>query len=96
MGAMQRAVVPRVVVHGDVLRALMAKHGMSSAGLGMRAGLSPACIRMLCSGQRAQTKTVTAQRIADALGEPLRTFASPLPVLSATPRTGGTRIEESA
>lgn len=82
--------VPRAVIHGDVLRALMAKHGMSSAGLAMRASVSPALIRMFTNGYRTSTKTLTADRIADALGEPMSTFAT------ALPRAGGTQTRESA
>lgn len=86
---MGRAVQPRVRVHGPTLGALMLKHGMTPAGLALRAGVSAPFIRMLRGGQRPTTKAVTAQRIADALGEPVRTFATPLPL-------GRNNTEESA
>ena len=86
---MGRPLMPRVTIHGPTLGALMLKHEMSPAGLAMRAGVSAPFIRMLRAGQRKTTKAVTAQRIADALGEPVRAFATPLPL-------GGAQTEESA
>lgn len=77
---MGRTVMPRVRIHGPTLGALMLKHGMSPDGLGLRAGVSAPLIRMMRGGQRPTTKAVTAQRIADALGEPVRAFATPLPL----------------
>lgn len=85
----RRSTIPRVSIHGPTLGALMLKHGMSPAGLAMRAGVSAPLVRMLRAGQRKSTKAVTAQRIADALGEPVRAFATPLPL-------GGHTTEESA
>lgn len=67
----------RAEIHGDVLTALMRKHGISASMLARRTDVSAAYIRMLCNGQRGSTKTVTAQQIATALGEPVRSFASP-------------------
>lgn len=55
----------------------MAKHGVSAEGLGRRAGLSGAAVRMFRNGQRKTTYARTAQRLADALGEPVRAFATP-------------------
>lgn len=81
--------VRRVSVHGEVLRALMHKHGMSSSGLAKRVGVSPALIRMLTTGRRTSTKFVTAQRIATAMGEPMSTFAT-------APPQGRNDLEESA
>lgn len=70
----------------------MVKHDMTPAGLALRAGVSAPLIRMLRGGQRKSTRAVTAQRIADALGEPVRAFATPL----SLEKQGGMRTEESA
>lgn len=68
---------PRVRIHGPTLGALMTKHDMSAAGLARRAGMSAAAVRMFRNGQRKTTYARTAQRLADALGEPVRAFATP-------------------
>jgi transcriptional regulator with XRE-family HTH domain len=71
------AIQPRVRIHGPTLAALMAKHGISAEGLGRRCGLSGAAVRMFRNGQRKTTYARTAQRMADAMGEPVRAFAAP-------------------
>jgi transcriptional regulator with XRE-family HTH domain len=76
-GAVNGFIQPRVKIHGPTLAALMAKHGFSAAGLGARAGLSASAVRMFRGGQRKTTYARTAQRLADALGEPVRAFATP-------------------
>lgn len=71
------AIRPRVRIHGPTLAVLMTKHGISADGLGRRANLSGAAVRMFRNGQRQTTYATTAQRLADALGEPVRAFAAP-------------------
>lgn len=70
-------VIPRVRIHGPTLAALMAKRHMTPIGLGKRAGLTASAVRMFIRGDRPTTYARTAQRMADALGEPVRAFATP-------------------
>lgn len=98
MGRAAKPIIPRVRIDGSALRALMVKHDMSTSGLALRAGVSPPLIRMFRCGQRKTTMATTAQRIADALGEPVRSFATPLPLSQQGGQSDGAvgRNEESA
>lgn len=70
--------IPRVRVDGRALGVLMAKRGLSPAGLAVRAGVSAPLIRMLRGGQRRYSKLATAERISVALGEPVSLWTTPL------------------